>query len=67
MTPTLGIHEELGRLVLRARWIRWSLRNYSPGVYRLRDGKHIALSRRLTEFKPTWDERQQEELSEMDK
>ena len=53
----LGIHEELHRLVLRKRWINWSLRNYRFGDYMLNGGRHIVLSKRLTDAKPTWEQR----------
>lgn len=69
MTEFLGIHEELDRLVLRKRWIRWSLRNYKYGDYRLgrngkRVGRHVILSERLTRWKPTFEQRSQGEVQE---
>ena len=66
MNRHLGIHEELHLLILRSRWIKWSLRNYEPGCYKMPDGKHIRLSARLSEFAPTWEERQEETVGEMD-
>ena len=53
------IHEELHRLVLRARWIRWSLRNYRLGDYRI-GSRHMVLSERLTKAKPTYQQRKRE-------
>ena len=52
----MNIHEELHRLVLRQRWIRWSLRNYKPGDYRRNGpkGRMQILSERLTAAKPTF-------------
>lgn len=53
----LGVHEEVQRLVLRARWLRWSLRNYRSGDYRWPGGRHVRLSGRLTKARPMWCER----------
>jgi len=46
------IHEGINRLVLRRRWILWSLRNYRPGDYFAKGGRHIMLSERLHKWKP---------------
>ena len=61
----MTINEELHRLILRKRWLRWSLRNWKPGYYRYSSnpnsdelGRHLILSARLTRWKPTWAERQ---------
>jgi hypothetical protein len=51
------VHDELRRLVLRARWIRWSLRNYRDGDYKKGTGRHMVLSDRLSRIAPTWEER----------
>jgi len=59
----LGIHEEMHRLVLRSRWLRWSLRNYTPGCYREGYGRHWVLSERLARWRPTWAQRQAELIS----
>jgi len=53
----MNIHDELHRLVLRKRWIRWSLKHYRLGDYNFPNGRHIILSRRLADFKPTWKQR----------
>ena len=57
----MTIHEELHRLVLRKRWIDWSLRNYRAGDYRLYPpGRMQVLSDRLTRIKPMWEQRHME-------
>lgn len=67
----MKIHEELDRVILRTRWIRWSLRNYRDGDYRLGKngraaGRMITLSGRLSRHRPTWTERQPEAVEEME-
>jgi hypothetical protein len=53
----VDVHDELNRLILRQRWIKWSLKNHRPGDYNLKRGRHIMLSRRLTAWRPTWCQR----------
>jgi hypothetical protein len=69
MPDHLPIHEELHRLILRKRWIRWSQRNYKFGDYMLYaggkiGGRHVMLSMRLTMAKPTYEQRKSEEKVE---
>ena len=52
----MTIHDELHRLILRTRWINWSLRNFQPGDYEL-GGRFFVLSERLSRWKPTWEQR----------
>jgi hypothetical protein len=59
----MNINAEFHRLVLRARWIRWSLRNHQPGDYKVPTGRHIRLSARLTAWRPTWQQRQPEPVA----
>ena len=47
----LYIHEGLFRIILRQRWIRWSLRNWKPGCYGP-GGRHVIRSQRLHRWKP---------------
>jgi hypothetical protein len=57
---SLDIHEELDRVILRTRWIKWSMRTYQPGDYDVPDGRHLRLEKRLEDAKPTWEQRQAE-------
>ena len=57
----MNIHDEIHRLILRVRWIRWSLRTYKYGDYALSPpGRHQVLSERLATWMPTWAQRQPE-------
>lgn len=58
----IDLHEDLHRLILRKRWMRWSKHNYRQGDYRYPDGRHMMLSARLTRSKPTFDERKRVEI-----
>lgn len=51
MSLDIDIHERLNRIVLRKRWILWSLRNLKHGDYRP-NGRHMKLSARLQAAKP---------------
>lgn len=51
MTDRVDLHEELHRLVLRARWCNWLIRSgRNPSSRRVR-----VLSKRLDRWKPTWE------------
>lgn len=50
----LGVCEEMQRLVLVSRWIRWALRNYRAGEFANLSSRMRQLSARL---KPTWEQR----------
>jgi hypothetical protein len=58
----MNINEEMHRLVLRKRWINWYLRNWKPG----KNKKWKRLSKRLSRWKPTYQERTICEEPEMD-
>lgn len=53
----MNIHEELHRLVLRHRWMRWALRYGKQNGFRPHLTYFLRLSRRLTRHKPIWSER----------
>ena len=58
-----GIHEEIHRMILRKRWINWSVNNYSFGDY-AKGGRHVKLSQRLTAWKPNWMQRPENNQTE---
>jgi hypothetical protein len=60
MTPWLGIHEELHRLVLLNRWIAWCNREWRKIGCKISLKHHRRIGRlrcRLQKAKPTWDQR----------
>lgn len=65
MPGHLGIHEELHRVILRKRWMLWSLRGPDGRLRRNRLRRDVPsllkLSRRLDEWKPTWHSRKCQE------
>ena len=63
---TTPIHDELHRVVLRTRWVRWvdrQLRDrpWQAGQVDVRAAHFVKLSDRLTKWRPTWEERQFDE------
>ena len=59
----MNIHDEMHRLVLRSRWIRWSLKRFKEGDRRYR--WRLRLSGRLSRWRPTWEQRHQNDVREV--
>ncbi len=55
------IHEEVHRLILRSRWLRWYLRYPNDGPPKKTEKKLMRLSQRLSRWKPCWEERPERE------
>jgi hypothetical protein len=52
----MTVNEEFDRFMLRTRWLRWALRKLN-GRSAYQNPKLIELSKRLTAWKPCWEER----------
>ncbi len=51
----MTINEEMHRLVLRGRWVKWV--NRTNAVRRMGPFRLVVLSERLSRWRPVWDQR----------
>lgn len=58
----MNLHEELHRVILRIRWLRWINRVVNTRRrYRCSSKRVQRLSERLSNWRPIWNERQDDE------